>query len=24
LILGQPSGESQDSFRRWLDGRAAS
>jgi hypothetical protein len=23
LILGQPSGESQDSFRRWLEGRAA-
>ena len=22
LILGQPSGESQDSFRRWLEGRA--
>jgi len=24
LILGKPSGESQDSFRRWLDRRAAS
>ena len=24
LILGQPSGESQDSFRRWLEKRAAS
>ena len=23
LVLGQPSGESQDSFRRWLAGRAA-
>src|SRR5712692_2604274 len=23
LILGQPSGESQDSFRRWLEKRAA-
>lgn len=22
LILGQPSGESQDSFRGWLEGRA--
>jgi hypothetical protein len=22
LILGQPSGESQDSFRRWLESRA--
>lgn len=22
LVLGQPSGESQDSFRRWLEGRA--
>jgi Protein of unknown function (DUF2442) len=23
LILGQPSGESQESFRQWLKGRAA-
>jgi hypothetical protein len=23
LVLGQPSGESQDSFRRWLEGRTA-
>jgi len=23
LILGKPSGEGQDSFRRWLEGRAA-
>lgn len=23
LILGRPSGESQESLRRWLDGRAA-
>ncbi len=23
LVLGQPSGESQDSFRRWLEKRAA-
>jgi len=23
LILGQPSGESQDSFRRWLEKRSA-
>lgn len=24
LVLGQPSGESQDSFRRWLEKRASS